>query len=410
MFEGETAFTSFILQAAQKLAVAAAGFGMQLQCFVSSSPQCTEDIALMCIERIGKAAKRPYPSLMSECENDDELFLEQFPSLNPLAAHAILCLNVPLSKFMLWSHDVMADALRDFEVPMESLKLFRLQSEHRKLNEGQGPRSTMRSKEMHPDYFALLPPAGSDFGDFETEFDYGLVRSNHRSSLDRMFEIEPLGDGPTSDEHSAFSPLFEPAFRMDPKFVNDFTTERCFNFWDDPYQPSEQEHLPVNPWPEKGLTQRAVRQSNSNRSQKSVYIQSCLDKWIEKTKRDKSEPSHKKQESECQFLDLAKAPIPSQARQQDLFPTLNLEHHGREKVQIATINKTPAKRAASALDLFRHQKGISRPLQKKLKPLSRPHLRSVVVDISSVQAAQGHLSKRFRLKPVTNPSRFSRPS
>ncbi|KAG0590903.1 hypothetical protein KC19_1G134100 [Ceratodon purpureus] len=419
VFEGEPAFTSFILQATPKLAVAAAGFGMQVQCFVSGSPQCTEDIALMCIERVRKKAKRPYPLLMSECENDDELFLEQFASLNPLAAHAILCLNrdlnVPLSKFMLLSHDAMADALQGFEVPAESLRLFKLQSEYRKLKEGQGPRGTMRPEETYPDNFPFLPLASSGIDDFETTFNDSSGRGGYRNpfcpNLDRIFEMDPLGDGPTNEEHIAFSPPLHPAFQLDPKFDEDFTPERCFKFWDDPYQLSECEHSPVEPWLEERPTQRPTTQRNSNRSQKPGYVQSCLDDWIEKMKRAKSDPNCTKQESESEFLNLAKATIPSQAlHQKDFFPTLNFELHGQEKV-LSTINTTPAKRAASALDLFRHQKGISRPLQKKLKPLSRPpHLRSTVVDVTSIQAAQAHLSKRFCFKPVTNPSRFSRSS
>ena len=414
VFEGESAFTSFILQATQKLAVAAAGFGIQVQCFVSGSAQCTEGIALMCIEKIRKQAKRPYPSLMSECENDDELFLEQFPSLNPLAAHAILCLNVPLSKFMLWSDDAMADALQGFEVPTESLRLLKLQSEHRKLKERRGPTSTMRREEPYPDNFPSLPSASSGFDDFEMVFNDDPGRSDHRNSscpsLDRIFEIGPLGGVPANDEHIDFSPPSGPAFQLDPKFDEQFTSERCYNFWNDPFQLSEQEYLPVESWPEETPTQRPTTQRNSNRSQKPEYIQTCLDEWIEKMKRDNIDPNRTKQEFEREFLNLAKTSIPSQTCQQDLFPTLNFESHGREKVQSAAINITPAKRVASALDLYRHQKGISPSPQKKLKPLSRPYLRSAVVDISSVQAAQAHLSKRFSFKPVTNPSRSSRSS
>jgi hypothetical protein len=63
-------------------------------------------------------------------------------------------------------------------------------------------------------------------------------------------------------------------------------------------------------------------------------------------------PNSTKKEFKSTFLVLAEASIHSQARQEGPFPTLNFEPHGREKVPSSTVNVTPGKRAASALDLY----------------------------------------------------------
>lgn len=422
IFEGEPAFTSSVLRSTPKLAEAAAGFGMQVHCFVSGNPQCTEDLVLTCIERVRQEAKKPYSFPMPECMTDGELFLDQFPSINPLTAHAILCLGVPLSKFVLWSHDDMARSLQDFGVPKESLKLFKLHYDNGRLTEEQWPGSTMHSEETHQDIFPSLSPAFDEYGDFDLDISDGLANSEHGdlfcSPPDRILGLDLLGDRPPSDEHIASNPpLCGPALRLDPKFFEDFTSEKCFNFWDEPHPESELDHSPVEPWREQiRPTQRTITQPKIDRSKKPKYIQSCLDKWIDDMKREKKkfvDRTNRESERGSTF-DPTRASISSGTSHQDIFSTLKFESNPpskRENEESVIKNKLLGKRAASALDLFRHQKGKSLPLPKKLKLPFRPHLRSAVIDIPSIHAAQAaRLSKRICFNPVSNPSRFSRPS
>lgn len=108
----------------------------------------------------------------------------------------------------------------------------------------------MHSEETHQDIFPSLSPAFDEYGDFDLDISDGLANSEHGdlfcSPPDRILGLDLLGDRPPSDEHIASNPpLCGPALRLDPKFFEDFTSEKCFNFWDEPHPESELDHSPI---------------------------------------------------------------------------------------------------------------------------------------------------------------------
>ncbi|KAJ7568374.1 hypothetical protein O6H91_01G029700 [Diphasiastrum complanatum] len=132
IFEGPDEFTSRILANIDEVYAAAVGLNIRIQCFTSRNAAVTDTIVLGCIEAVQRSnAKKSFP-LMTEARTLAEAFLTEFPSVNPLTAHAILCSGIPLPIFMSLTHDQQLTATKEFELPEHSMMLFNIQCQYEK--------------------------------------------------------------------------------------------------------------------------------------------------------------------------------------------------------------------------------------------------------------------------------------
>ncbi|KAL5718519.1 hypothetical protein ACHQM5_011412 [Ranunculus cassubicifolius] len=123
VFEGETKFLASVTDSSDVLYAAAASLGIDLQLFCSRSSELTDEIVLNCIDYATKSNRHLYPK-MSESETLAESFLTNFPSLNPLSAHAILSSGGRLADFLELSHDSRVRAIGKYKIPDEGIALF----------------------------------------------------------------------------------------------------------------------------------------------------------------------------------------------------------------------------------------------------------------------------------------------
>ena len=110
------------MESSDGLYAAAASLGIDLQLFCSYSSELTDEIILSCVgyatELTGCLNTR-----MPDSETLAESFLTQFPSINPLTAHAILSSGGILVQFLEWSHECRIQAIQKYRVPDESVAL-----------------------------------------------------------------------------------------------------------------------------------------------------------------------------------------------------------------------------------------------------------------------------------------------
>lgn len=105
------------------LYAAAASLGIDLQIFFSHSPRLTNEIIVSCIKYAAKLTRGVYFK-MPDSLTLAESFLTNFPSINPLTAHAILSSGTKLSEFLKCSHERRINDIEKYNVPEESLALF----------------------------------------------------------------------------------------------------------------------------------------------------------------------------------------------------------------------------------------------------------------------------------------------
>ncbi|CAL1404984.1 unnamed protein product [Linum trigynum] len=123
VFEGEINFLSAVMESSDGLYAAAAGLGIDLQIFCSYSSELTGEIILGSVLHTTKVSMSICPK-MPESETLAESFLTKFPSINPLAAHAILSSGGTLIEFLEYSHERRILALQQHRIPEESISLF----------------------------------------------------------------------------------------------------------------------------------------------------------------------------------------------------------------------------------------------------------------------------------------------
>lgn len=110
------------MESSDGLYAAAASLGIDLQLFCSYSSELTDEIILSCVGYANKLTGSLYTK-MPESETLAESFLTQFPSINPLTAHAILSSGGVLVEFLEWSHECRIQAIQKYRVPGESVAL-----------------------------------------------------------------------------------------------------------------------------------------------------------------------------------------------------------------------------------------------------------------------------------------------
>ncbi|KAI3425401.1 uncharacterized protein J3R85_010317 [Psidium guajava] len=123
IFEGESGFLASVMESSDGLYAAAASLGIGLQLFCSFSPELTDEIILKSIAQETKIIRGLYTKL-PESETLAESFLTNFPSVNPLSAHAILSSEGRLSDFFESSHECRISTVKKYQVPDESISLF----------------------------------------------------------------------------------------------------------------------------------------------------------------------------------------------------------------------------------------------------------------------------------------------
>ncbi|KAF8008558.1 hypothetical protein BT93_K2277 [Corymbia citriodora subsp. variegata] len=123
IFEGESGFLASVMESSDGLYAAAASLGIDLQLFCSFSPELTDDIILKSIAKETRIVKGLYTKL-PESETLAESFLNKFPSVNPLSAHAILSTEGMLSDFFESSRECRVSTVQKYQVPDESVSLF----------------------------------------------------------------------------------------------------------------------------------------------------------------------------------------------------------------------------------------------------------------------------------------------
>ncbi|XP_037496418.1 protein SHORTAGE IN CHIASMATA 1 isoform X2 [Jatropha curcas] len=123
VFEGDINFLSTVMETSDGIYAAAASLGVDLQLFCSYSSELTDEIILSNISYAAKLYKGIYPK-MPESETLAESFLTNFPSVNPLTAHAILSSVGILIEFFEWPNKRRILAVHQYNVPEESITLF----------------------------------------------------------------------------------------------------------------------------------------------------------------------------------------------------------------------------------------------------------------------------------------------
>lgn len=123
VFEGESSFISTVMESSDGLYAAAASLGIDLQLFYSHAPELTDDIIFNCIENSIALTMALYPK-MPESQTFGEAFLNKFPSVNPLTAHAMLSCGVTLIKLFDCSREHRINSMHKYHVPEESMVLF----------------------------------------------------------------------------------------------------------------------------------------------------------------------------------------------------------------------------------------------------------------------------------------------
>ncbi|XP_030533484.1 protein SHORTAGE IN CHIASMATA 1 [Rhodamnia argentea] len=123
IFEGESGFLASVMESSDGLYAAAASLGIGLQLFCSFSPELTDEIILKSIAQETRIIRGLYTKL-PESETLAESFLTNFPSVNPLSAHAILSTEGRLSDFFESSHECRISVVKKYQVPDESVSLF----------------------------------------------------------------------------------------------------------------------------------------------------------------------------------------------------------------------------------------------------------------------------------------------
>ncbi|OIW06337.1 hypothetical protein TanjilG_14982 [Lupinus angustifolius] len=123
VFEGEFNFISTVMESSDGLYAAASSLGIDLQVFLSYSPELTNEVIVSCIKSATNLTRGLYPK-MPESVTLAESFLTKFPGINPLTAHSILSLGITLNKFLELSHEQRMHILEKYHVPEESISLF----------------------------------------------------------------------------------------------------------------------------------------------------------------------------------------------------------------------------------------------------------------------------------------------
>ncbi|KAE9592588.1 hypothetical protein Lalb_Chr19g0130861 [Lupinus albus] len=123
VFEGEFNFISTVMESSDGLYAAASSLGIDLQVFLSYSPELTNEVIVSCIKSSTNLTMGLYPK-MPESVTHAESFLTKFPGINPLTAHSILSSGITLNKFLELSHEQRMHILEKYHVPEESISLF----------------------------------------------------------------------------------------------------------------------------------------------------------------------------------------------------------------------------------------------------------------------------------------------
>lgn len=493
IFEGEPDFTSGIIRIRQKVDMVAPTVGMRVQSFVSGDPTCTDDLVLKCIKSVWGMAKRPFDSPMAEHLTEGEVFLQQFPSLNPLSSHAILCLSVPLATFMSWSIEAQVSSVDGFDVPTESLRLFHSQWNYMEseraadagnCNDNPWPSSS----EIMTDHeevdrhdtngIPYFPPASELIGELESYSDEDTAeeitraQSPSRRGTFQFAEDLPVEKGnkswdntywqpeqeytaPTNSNYETSQPqqliplrekshfqqpnLVHPAFQ----FAEGLSVEKGNKSWDNiHWQPEQEYSAPVDSnfeaRPQKQLTPlqenshfqrpnlveptfqyaQALPVEKLNKPWENIYwqpeqensapvdsnyeasqlqqliplqerkhfrqpslVQSSLNEWVQRRKREKHhimarEPEMVSGSSQdwrkVSFLAHHRDNVPARVtRPGAVSQVYGKDTNSCENFSMNSPLMSPGKRNISALEFFRHKRGLTsplRPLRKKLKP------------------------------------------
>ncbi|OAE30513.1 hypothetical protein AXG93_424s1060 [Marchantia polymorpha subsp. ruderalis] len=127
IFEGPTDFTSAVLDVLCDIQAIAIFFGLHVQWFTSDGLEVTDKIVMKSIEAARQSKLlEAYPA-MTEAPTIAEAFLTEFPSVNPLTAHAVLSSGCPLRTFFSVTLDQQFALVEGFGVPKHSLELFKAQ-------------------------------------------------------------------------------------------------------------------------------------------------------------------------------------------------------------------------------------------------------------------------------------------
>lgn len=467
--------------------------GMRVQSFVSGDPACTDDLVLKCIKSVWGMAKRPFDSPMAEHLTEGEVFLQQFPSLNPLSSHAILCLSVQLATFMSWSIEEQVSGVDGFDVPTESLRLFHSQWNYMEseraadagdCNDNPWPSSSAimtdhEEVDRHDtNGFLYFPPASELIGELESYSDEDTAeeitraQSPPRRGIFQFAENLPVGKGnksldntywhpeqeysaPTDSNyetsqpqqliplrekchfkqpnlvHTAFQftedlsvgmgnkswdnihwqpekvysapedsnyearplkqliPLREKSHFQQPnqvqptfQYPQDPPVEKLNKSWEKMYWQPEQEYSPpVDSNYEASQLQRLIPLRDKTHFRQPSLVQSSLNEWVQRRKREK----HHTMECDPEMAsgssqDWRKVSFPAHQRDNvparvtrpgAVPPVYDKDTNSCENFSRNSSIMSPGARNISALESFRHKRGLSsplRPLRKKPKP------------------------------------------
>ncbi|KAG0563717.1 hypothetical protein KC19_8G053800 [Ceratodon purpureus] len=365
----ELGSNSTIIRILNKLYICSAAFQMRVQGFISPNPIATDSLVLRCIKKTWKISKRPFDSPMAEDMTEGEIYLATFPSLNPLSSHAILCLNVTVAKFISWSNEEQNCALQDFNVRAESLNLLTAQVLYGKLVTS-GQRET----------FSECPwPAASEIvaPEVERHVQAGFTHFPPASEITGC-ELEDPDGVPPREAHSDLYPPSCP----DPILPYD-SGEQGISTWNGACRSNDDDEPATFAHHANDRSQQPDCLEETYGCYNPVNVTGILQQWIRKRKGGDRGVNHSGVESKS-YYDSLQVPNNESYRERPcvnrfsssvectnntVHPTY--KHEAKSELWWASLPKTSGKRPISALEQYRHQRGLSLALQshkKKLKP------------------------------------------
>lgn len=217
---------------------------------------------------------------MPEFPTQEEAFLTSFPSINHLSAHAILSCGMSLPRFLLLTFQQQVEATEPFGVPLDGLKLFKVQynsgNPHAVLPAQRTrfsgfPLNSTSSARNDPDpcsSFVDFPPAYMIRGNFEDEnqdehdhptplLKESISRSGAHSAKAYAPPVPPSGSTMNSEGKKCAIEKWiraqnEAKVSSKPLTVDDDSKRRRLSVFPDTHSPSMRSSQATNHSPSKG--------------------------------------------------------------------------------------------------------------------------------------------------------------